>query len=199
VDADVVTAAFGFYPADTVRVGWEAAWMTTDPARAAARYTQACHEWGRARLQGFTGAARLAELAGTVAATADVAGLPLFAAWRAVPLPLDAPARAAQALHVLREHRGGLHLVAVVAAGLTPLQAILAGPGGAANAGYFGWTGPYQDVAFLAAERVGAEVATDLLADRAYLVLDTAEQAELADLLGKAVAHAFPRATLDGP
>jgi hypothetical protein len=196
VDADVVTAAIGFYPADVVRIGWEGAWATTSPARSGQRYLQACHEWGRVKLEGFAGAGRLAELAGAVAAAADVAGLPLFAAWRAAPVPRDDEARAAQAVQVLREHRGGLHVVSVLAAGLTPLQAILAGPGGEGNAAFFGWTGPYQDVTALADARAAAEVMTDQLADRAYAVLDAAEQAELAEVLDKAVAHVFPRATL---
>jgi hypothetical protein len=198
VDADVVSAALVFYPADVVRVGWEAAWASTDPARSAARYAQACHEWGRVKLADFEGAGRLADLAGTVAAGADVAGLPLFAAWRAVPVPADDPARAALALQVLREHRGGLHGVAVLAAGLRPLQAILAGPGGEPNATFFGWQGPFEDASGLQAARAAAEVVTDDLADHAYAVLGDGEQAELAELLDKAVAYVFDRATLDG-
>jgi hypothetical protein len=194
----VVSAALVFYPADVVRVGWEAAWASTDPARSAARYAQACHEWGQAKLADFEGAGRLADLAGTVAAGADVAGLPLFAAWRAAPVPADDPARAALALQVLREHRGGLHGVAVLAQGLTPLQAILAGPGGEPNATFFGWRGPFEDASALRAAKAAAEVVTDDLADRAYAVLGDAEQAELAELLDKAVAYVFDRATLDG-
>jgi hypothetical protein len=199
VDADVITAALAFYPADVVRIGWEGALLSTDPARSGARYAQACHEWGRVKLADFDGCARIADLAGTVAAAADVAGLPLFAAWRAVAVPADDEARATQAIHVLREHRGGLHAVAVLAAGLTPLQAILAGPGGEDNAAFFGWRGPYEDVSRLTGTRAAVEERTDEMADRAYAVLDDAEQSELADLLGKAVAHVFPRATLDGP
>lgn len=199
VDADVVTAALGFYPADVVRLGWEAALAVTTPARSGARYAQACQEWGRVKLDGFEGAGRLAELAGTVAAAADVAGLPLFAAWRAVPVPSDDPARAAQALHVLREHRGGMHAIAVLSAGMTPLQAILSGPGGEANATFFGWSGPYEDVSGLGDLRALVEARTDRIVDPAYQALDAAEQAELADLLDKAVAHVYPRATLDGP
>ena len=181
-----------------VRVGWQGAWASTDPVRSAARYAQACHEWGRVKLADFDGAGRLAELAAVVAASADVAGLPLFAGWRAVAPPADDPARAALALQVLREHRGGLHGVAVLAQGLTPLQAILAGPGGEPNASFFGWQGPFEDVAGLREARAAAETLTDDLADRAYAVLDDAEQAELAALLDKAVAYAFGHATLDG-
>lgn len=199
VDADVVTAALVFRPADAVREGWETVLAATMPAAASASYARACQEWGRAKLDGFAGAGRVAELCGLVGAEAEVAGLPLFAGWRAMPLPPDDEARAAQALHVLREHRGGLHAVAVLASGVTPLQAILAGPGGERNATFFGWTGPFEDVSTLAAARLAVEENTAQLVAPAYAVLDDAEQAELADLLDKAVAHVYPHATLEAP
>ncbi|HEY5031536.1 MAG TPA: hypothetical protein VIJ54_03610, partial [Actinomycetes bacterium] len=67
------------------------------------------------------------------------------------------------------------------------------------NAAFFGWSGPFEDVSALAALRASVEAHTDRIVDPAYQVLDAAEQAELADLLDKAVAHVYPRATLDGP
>src|SRR4029434_4894210 len=74
----------------------------------------------------------------------DGAGLPLFAAWRAMPVPDTAPgAQAAVNLHLLHEHRMGVHVVAVRPAGLTPLQAIIAGPEGETGAVAFGWQPPY--------------------------------------------------------
>ncbi len=191
VHPDVVAAAVAFFPVDVVREAWTAGRAAVAPGHAAGRYAQACHEWGRARLEGFEGAARLAELAGAVAAEADVAGVPLFAGWRAMPLPADPLARCAQAVHVLREHRGGLHAVAVLASGLTPRQAVLAGAGGEANAVYFGWQPPYEDVGHLAERRADAEALTDRLVQPAYAVLDDAEQAELRALLDAAVGHAF--------
>jgi hypothetical protein len=198
VDADVVAAAVAFFPADVVRTAWDAARATVDDVRqSSARYARACHEWGRPRLGAFAGSARLAELAEPVVREADVAGLPLFAAWRALPLPDDADARVAQLLFLLREHRGGLHAAAVLATGLTPLQAVLAGPGGRPNAEFFGWTPPYEDPAPYAELRADAERRTDLAAARAYAVLDDTETAELDALLEKASAHARERATLE--
>lgn len=187
VDADVVTAAAAFYPADVVRLAWDAGRGAVPPAAAAARYAQACQEWGRARLAGLAGAGRLADLAELVADGAEVTGLPLFAGWRAMPRPADPEGRAAQALHVLREHRGGLHALAVVAVGLSPRQAVLAGSGGEANARFFGWPGPYEDVSHLAGLRTAAEDLTDRLVAPAFEVLDRDEQAELAGLLEAAV------------
>jgi hypothetical protein len=197
VDADVVAAVIAFYPPEVVRAGWEAALETVPDIRAAGeRYATACHEWGRARLDGADGLGRLADLALTVARQADVTGLPLFAAWRALPLPADDPARVAHALELLREHRGGLHVAAVLASGLTPLQAILAGPGGEANATFFGWTGPFEDPAPYRDLRAKVEQATEAAASRAYEVLDDAELAELADGLEMVGAHLARRATL---
>jgi hypothetical protein len=199
VDADVVSAVLAFYPPDVVRVGWDAALATVGDIRASGlRYAQACHEWGRARLAGTEGLGRLAELALTVARQVDVAGLPLFAAWRALPLPTDDEARAAHALELLREHRGGLHVAAVLAGGLTPLQAILSGPGGAANATFFGWQGPFEDPERFRSTRAEVERVTEAAAARAYQVLDAAELAELAHGLEMMGAHLAARATLGG-
>ena len=199
VDADVVAAALCFYPPDVVRVGWQAARATVQVRAAGLRYAQACYAWGRARLADAPGLDRLAELTLQVARQADVAGLPLFAAWRQEPLPTDDEARAAQALHLLREHRGGLHAAAVLTGGLTPLQAILAGPGAEANAAYLGWTGPFEDPAPYAELRAEAERRTQSAALRAYAVLDDTEIAELAAGLQIVGAHLQARATLGGP
>ena len=45
-------------------------------------------------------------------------------------------------MQILREWRGGLHLVATTAAGLTPLEAILTNEG-AGQAKFFGWAEPF--------------------------------------------------------
>ncbi len=199
VDPGVVSAVLPFYPVDLVRSGWQTALETVADVRASGlRYAQACHEWGRARLAGLDGVGRLAELALAVARQADAGGLTLFAAWRAVPLPPDDEARAAHALHLLREHRGGLHIAALVTGGLTPLQAILAGPGGESNATFFGWTGPFEDPAPHLRARALVEERTEAAAAPAYEVLDDAELAELAQLLESVGAHLTTRATLGG-
>ena len=68
--------------------------------------------------------------------------LPLFAGWRAAPRPADLPALTGHLLQVLREHRGGVHGLAVLASGLTPLEACA----GSATEFYkpqsVGWTDP---------------------------------------------------------
>jgi hypothetical protein len=196
VHADVVRAAAGFFPAETVARSWESALAVIGPVEAAADYAQACHEWGRRRLADLAEPEKLAALLGKVVAAADPAGVPLFAGWRALPLPDDGPARVAQLLHVLREHRGGLHLLAVLAAGLTPLQAVVAGPYGETNARFFAWPEPHPEPTDAwRALHARAEDTTDALAGRAYAVLDAPERTELVERLADALRAAFPERT----
>lgn len=193
VDPDVVTAAAFFFPADVVRAEWLAARQVMTPDAALQRYLRLCHDWGRSQLAGFAGAGRLADLAQRVADAADVAGLPLFAGWRAVPVPSDAPARCAHLMQLLREHRGACHGVAVVACGMTPLMAVLSNQRGEDNAQEYGWQPPFPEVTAAdrsARERV--ETLTDDLVAVAYEGLDRPELAELLELLGAAHSHAFP-------
>ncbi|WP_283134781.1 SCO6745 family protein [Rhizohabitans arisaemae] len=191
-DADVVVAVAVFYPADHVRESWDGG-RAVPAHQAAERYAQACQAWGRRRFAGFAEAGRLAELLLTVVDNADVTGAPLFAGWRAVPLAEDAPARLAQALYVLRELRGGLHGVAVLASGVSPLDATLIGSEGTdasegrAMAGFLGWHEPFPDpTAEAVARRAQAELLTDTLIAPAFEVLDDLEQEELARLLHEA-------------
>jgi hypothetical protein len=111
VDASVVVAAFGFFPPALQRKAWERGRAVRPVADTARDYARACAEWGRRSFGSPEDAGRLADLLGTVLAAVDVAGLPLFAAWRAVAAagPDDGPARLALALQVAREHRGSAH------------------------------------------------------------------------------------------
>ena len=129
-----------------MRQGWEGGLAVAPLPETVARYVEACRAWGRSRYAGLAEADLLAELLERVVGAADAAGWPLFAAWRAQPLPDDGPGRVVQLLHVLREHRGGAHLGAVRTLGLSPLEAIVAGAGGPGNAAFFGWSGPLPEV-----------------------------------------------------
>jgi hypothetical protein len=60
-----------------------------------------------------------------VAAAADATGRPLFAANAAVPLPDDPAAALWQVATTLREHRGDGHVAALVAAGVSGIEAHL--------------------------------------------------------------------------
>lgn len=142
VDADVVYAAFMFFNPAVVTKMWNAGTAVAGAPSAARSYAESCARWGRSRLADMAGAERLAELLARVVDGADAAGLSLFAGWRSMPRPEDAPARAYQLIHVLRELRGSVHVAAVAAAGLTGLEAVLVGEGGSeALAQLHGWPG----------------------------------------------------------
>lgn len=198
VDADVVAAAAGFFPAEAVREAWEAG-AGVPVASAARRYARVAQDFGRRKLAGLpeADAARLSELLKLVADGADVIGVPLFAGWRAMPLPEDPRGRAIQLAHVVRELRNGLHIVAVLATRLSPLEAVLSGGSallsdGEANAEYFGWPRPYPEVTEeLRARREEAEQLTDTLIAPAFEVLDDREAKELLALLAQADRTVF--------
>jgi hypothetical protein len=88
---------------------------------------------------------------------------------------------------LLGEHRAGAHLLAVRAAGLTPLEAVLATPGGAAEAVAFGWQPPFPPGEPLLRRRVWADALTDRIIGEAYRTLAVPERNELVDLLRDAV------------
>ena len=125
VPAAVAVAAFaGFHPA-MVAKALPDAWSRTTPqacidARAAVS-TAALRDVGV-----DPGACdRAAALLGPVAAAADPTGRPLFAANAARPPPGDPIGRLWQLATTLREHRGDGHIAALVAEGITGLQAHL--------------------------------------------------------------------------
>ncbi|MEQ1872327.1 MAG: evbL [Ilumatobacteraceae bacterium] len=187
VDSDVIAASFGFFEPSLVRLMWDLGVAVEGAAAAAKRYGDACAQFGRTRLAGFEGAERVSELAARVADSVDITGLPLFAGWRAQPRPEDAAGSAAFLMHVLRELRGGVHLVAVVATGLGPRAAVFAS-GGAERAKQLGWAEPYDDLAEVT--KKPAEDLTDEVLTRLYsAVLSDDEAAELARLVADMRAH----------
>ncbi|WP_051301166.1 SCO6745 family protein [Actinomadura rifamycini] len=199
VDASVICAAFGWFEPGAVRLFWDEGVAVAGAREAARRYGRACARWGEDRLAGL-GAAdveRLTDLAGRVVDAADGSGLPLFCGWRAEPTADGGPARLMQLINVLREWRGALHLCATTAAGLRPLEAILAGyeSGGPARARFLGWRGVEDGTAADAsalARRAEAEAATNRLTAAVYgRALTPPEFAEYAELVEKARAVAL--------
>ena len=188
VDADVVVAAAVFMEPTLVRSTWEEALETVDPADGAEHYAETCRRWGRQHLAGVEGLERLAELAERVSAGASPVGASLFAGWRALPLPEDPPGRVSQLMMVLRELRFGRHAVAVLAAGLSPLESVLASRGGERTAGMFGWPEPYPDVTRVEGRRAAADLRTDELSAEDFAVLDADERAEIVELARRAAA-----------
>ncbi len=196
VDSDVIAASFGFFEPKLVRLMWDIGLAVEGGAASAKRYGEACAEFGRKRLAGFSDAARLSELAAKVADGVEITGLPLFAGWRTQPRPDDAEGRAAFLLHVLRELRGGIHLLAVAATGLGLRGAVFA-TGGQALADQFGWSGPYDDLAD--SSKKPAEDLTDEILIRLYgRVVSADEAAELAGLVKAVRTHVDSYVAADG-
>jgi Helix-turn-helix family len=169
----VVESAFGYFHPDLVAKIWTSATERVGPRDAARAYNEACHDHGRAILDGVEGLEGFCDAAEAVIGSVHPAGLALYAGWSAEPLPDDVPARAMQLAAVLRELRGGVHLLAVVAAGLTPALAhLVKRPDDYAT---FGYADPPPDVSDDdRAAHVAAESLTDEIMARHYAVLDEA-------------------------
>jgi hypothetical protein len=187
---DTVAAAIGVISPEAVRAGWEAA-RKVGPAEVAASRLAECARWGEACLAAAPEIPRLVALARRVTVAADAVALPMFAACRAMPQPDGGPgADAALLVHLLWEHRAGALLLAVRACGLTPVEAIIAGPDGEEEAVAFGWHPPYPMRAPLLRRYLYAEALADRISGQAYAALSPPERAELVRLLQAAAGAA---------
>jgi hypothetical protein len=183
VDAGVVIAAFGWWEPGLVRLMWDRGLAVAGAREGARRYAQACAAWGEDHLAGFPHTDRLSELAEQIVDSVEESGLPLFAGWRAAPRAEGGPGRMLQLMHVLREWRGAVHLVATTAAGLGPLEAILTNEG-EAQARFLGWRDDLPNCDHLKDRHIRAQEITDQLLAAGYeRALTPAERAEFADLV----------------
>jgi hypothetical protein len=183
VPAEIVVAAFAFFPPSVVLEHWNAGRQVMSPPEGARLYAEQCNEWGRRKYTGVAGIGRVLELLERVCDNVEGAGLPLFVGWRLLPRPDDVPGRLAQVINVMREHRGSVHACAVAAVGLGPLEANLAGTYGTAVAKFFEWPEPYPDATPYKALWEQAEELTAAAAALPYAALSGEERAELVGLL----------------
>jgi hypothetical protein len=186
VDSGVVSAACGFFGPHLIEPAWETA-RAAGPLDAIVRANaELCAAAARRYLDDLPGLERLADLTGRTVDAADASGRVLFAGWRALVDVSDHPAaRVGLNLLRLREHRGSSHLLAVAAEGLTPLEAILAGPGpdkAVAN----GWSPPYEAAPDGPARMAVAELRAVRLAAQPFAALDRDERVDLVGLLDAA-------------
>ncbi|HKR70748.1 MAG TPA: hypothetical protein VJT16_18070 [Streptosporangiaceae bacterium] len=120
VGAAVADSALGYFAPSVVVRHWEAASKVLPPSEIAAAYLECCREFGRHHLSGEDWLGPLCAAAESVLNAASSVALPLFAAVKALPLAEDLAAKAMQLVTSLREFRGGVHLMAIVASGLEP-------------------------------------------------------------------------------
>ena len=190
VPADVVAASAVFINPHRLAESWDAAVAIASPDKGAALYNDICQSYGRTHLAAVPGLDAFVALAEEVVARASVINAPIAAGWRALPRATDVPGRAQQLLQTLRELRMARHAVCVHVEGLSPLEAIIAGPGGAANAKMFGWPEPFPDPAPLSDRRAAAEARTDQLSAVDLAVLTDTERGEFVAALGRIIEHA---------
>ena len=180
----MVAAAFVFFNPDTVAEAWARGRKVASPADSARAFAACGHAWAEAHLPADLDAERLADLAGRVVAASSPAGAPLFAGWRTLPEPASPAALALHHLNALRELRGALHGAAVLAEGLTPLQALAVKT--PFMAALFGWgeAPAPSDADAVAWQR--AEQATDRAIAPGYAALGDRELEELVALAATA-------------
>jgi hypothetical protein len=183
IDAAGAHQAMAIFPFEIVEVNWAAGIARQPLADTAQLWWDACAQAGRRHLPDDAASARIAELAGKVAAAADATDKPIFAAWRDQPAPDDAPAAAAFHLNSLRELRGAAHVNALEAEGIPALEALVY-KSGPEFAMMFGHQPPLPEVTEeLKARWEVAEEATNAEMAPAFAALDEDEREELVELL----------------
>jgi hypothetical protein len=182
VEPAVVQSAFGYFETALVAKIWTSARERAQgtPREIGRAYIEAGQEFGRRHFAALPGLDGFCAAAEKVVAGVSPAGLALFAALAAEPLASDSPARAMQLVAVLRELRGSEHLVAVVAAGVSPSVAhYFRRPGDFATFGYAEADAPALTDADRAA-MAAVDATTDRLMAAAFGVLADPEREALA-------------------
>ncbi len=182
VPAAVVTAALVFFSPDVVEPAWERSAAVMPRRDTALAWAASLHAYAREHDTKQVDWSTLATLLGRVVAFAPVAGAPLFAGWRELPEPEDAPALALHRLNALRELRGGLHGAAVLTVGLAPVEAIVVRTPNMVRT--FGWTDAPPDPAPFNERWALAEARTDRMFGRHLGLLDGDERGALVEMLG---------------
>ncbi|HEY1651732.1 MAG TPA: hypothetical protein VGG09_07595 [Acidimicrobiales bacterium] len=162
VNADVVTSAFGWFNSDAVSAMYNEGIGVAGARGAAERMAEAHSKWGDKYFGGVDGLEDAVAVSEELVGGLEGSAIPLFVGWREAPRSDTPGGRAAQLMQMLREWRGGLHLVATTAAGLSPLEAILTNEG-EGQAKFFGWSEPFPDIASVKAKHDEAEAITDRL------------------------------------
>jgi Helix-turn-helix family len=177
VGHDVVTSAFGWFAPSAVQAMYSEGIGVAGATDAAARMAEAHGKWGEKHYGAVEAVDEIVDVTEELVDGLEGSALPLFVGWRNAARAESAAGRAAQLMQILREWRGGIHLVATTAVGLSPLEAILTneGPG---QAKFLGWPEPFPDFAAIKAKHDEAEEMTNRLCTSALAnALETANYA----------------------
>jgi len=162
VGADVVTSTLGWFEPNAVRAMYSEGIGVAGATGAAARMAEAHGKWGEKHYGKVEGVEEIVAVTEELVEGLEGSALPLFVGWRDAARADSPPGRAAQLMQILREWRGGNHLVATTAVGLSPLEAILTNEG-RGQAKFFGWPEPFPDTAAIKERHLEAEEITDRL------------------------------------
>ncbi len=177
VESDVVASAFGYFHRALVGKIWTTAKERFGAREAARNYMECCANLGRSTLATVAGLGEFCESAEAIMAAVNPAGLSLYAGVAVEPRVDDLPGRALQLVAVLRELRGSMHLLAIVASELAPEVAhAITRPD---NVGMFGWDPAPEVTETDRAKLAAAAALTDRLLLGPYESLDAAAKAAL--------------------
>ena len=182
VASDDVAAAFHFFHPRTINFLWTAARAKADPAAIATEHVEAAYAFAD-RTFGGLDPALLAEVAAAAkrASDADESGRHALAdGYRRVAPPLDPIHGAYLGMIRLRELRGGVHIEAVVEAGLTPAQACYLEDASIFSLHGYGDADVPEVTPAMSAAKVAAEAATDEAMAVFFGALDDDGRASLA-------------------
>jgi hypothetical protein len=195
----VAAAAIAFEPLEEVRKAWIAVPQGLTHYDVALHYRDRITTWGDRVFADFDRDALgvIDALGRRVVEAAPAALGTVFTGWRRLPAPDALPGRVALTIHLIRELRGAAHIAAILACGLTPLDAILAAPHppprtGPAYAERMGHKGPFRDPEEVREQRMEAERLTGAIMQPYFSTLTPEELALFGDLV-VAACHSATR------
>lgn len=183
-----VSAVFAVFEPNGLAAMWDEGVAVRGATGAAQQYWSQAADFGGKYLSGVQGLDRVAALGEKIIDATPIAGLPLYAGWRVMPLADDVVARALQVMFVLRELRAGVHFNALTISGIAPVEAHMLNKGPKYTT-MFGWPEPFADGADKKDRYAEIEQATNRRMTEIFTAaLDPAEVEELATLSAEALA-----------
>lgn len=188
--AEVAAGALAFHAPDNVARAWDNLPDGLDHHTVAVHYAGRVAEWGDRVISTFDPdrMERLHTLGRRIIDAAPGCLGAIFAGWRALPVPDTVGARVAMTTQIMREMRGAAHINAIVAVGITPLDAILASTNAPPRTGpqyaeRMGFRGPFRDPAEVREQRLEAETLTARILEPFFSVLGPEELADFGELV----------------